>query len=113
MSREPGWSPSIVILVVLSFVGIILAVAGRQEPPQPAVDLRYFHLHPDATDQMLDVSDASMQVKRVSAYRHVPMWDVRHLMEEYVVTRGGRGRGRQMVDIPRLNQALDERWPMK
>lgn len=94
-------------------IALVVAMADRREPDRQPVDLRYFHLRQDATEQLSDMGYASMQVKSVAANRHVPVQEVRRLMEEYTINREGQVIGRQRVDIPGLNRALDERWPLK
>lgn len=113
MNRETSWSALVVVLAVLALIALVVAVAERRGPDRPPVDLRYFHLRLDATEQSSDMGYASMQVKSVAASRHVPVPEVRRLMEEYTISREGQMTGRQRVDIPGLNRALDERWPLK
>ncbi|KAF0222472.1 MAG: K+-transporting ATPase ATPase C [Rhodospirillaceae bacterium] len=113
MPRETIWSALIVVLAVLASIALVVAVADRQEPDRQPVDLRYFHLRPNVAEHSSDMGYASMQVKSVAASRHVPVPEVRRLMEEYTINREGQVIGRQRVDIPGLNMALDERWPLK
>lgn len=113
MNHETNWSVLVLVLAVLALIGLIVAAADRREPDRQPVDLRYFHLRPDAPVQSSDMGYASMQVKSVAASRHVPVQEVRRLMEEHTINREGQVIGRQRVDIPSLNRALDERWPLK
>lgn len=113
MNREAKMSALIVVTAFLVFIVLAIVVAGRRMPDRPAIDLHYFHLRTDATDPYADMGYASMQVKSVAASRHVPVQDVRHLMEEYAINHDGPMIGRERVDVPKLNEALDERWPMK
>lgn len=113
MSSETNGSALAVVFAIPAFIGVVVAVADRREPDRQPVDPRYFHLHPDATEQSSDRGYASMQVKSVAANRHVPVQEVRRLMEEHTINREGQALGRLRVDIPGLNRALDERWPLK
>ncbi|MCR6630558.1 MAG: potassium-transporting ATPase subunit C [Magnetospirillum sp.] len=113
MKREAKWPALVPLIAVLAFIVFAVVLADRQGPQPPAVDLRYFHPRPGASGQFADLGYASIQVKSVAASRHVPVQEVRRLMGEYTIGRDGPMIGRQRVDIPKLNEALDERWPMK
>jgi hypothetical protein len=113
MSRDTNRTALVVAFAVLAFIALVVAVADRREPDLQPVDLRYFHLRQDATEPSSDMGYASMQVKSVATSRHVPIQEVRRLMEEYTINREGQVISRQRVDISGLNRALDERWPLK
>ena len=106
MAHESKWPAVLPLVMILAFIALALFLADRRGLQPPAADLRHFHPRADAADPDADLGYASMQVKNVAASRHVPVQEVRHLMEEFTV-------GHQRVDVRRLNAALDERWPMK
>lgn len=107
------WLTVLVALVAVpALVALATVVASRQNLEPPAVDLRYFHPRADDADAGTDIGYASMQVKGVAASRQVPVRDVRRLMEDHTANRDGLP-GRQRVDVRKLNEALDERWPIK
>jgi len=62
-------------------IALVVAMADRREPDRQPVDLRYFDLRQDATEQLSDMGYAFMRVKNVAANRHVPVHEVRRLME--------------------------------
>lgn len=112
MTRETQWPAFIPLVMILAFIVLAVVLADRQGLQPPPADMHYFHPRTNAADPYAEIGYASMQVKSVAASRHVPVQDVRRLMEEYTINRDGMV-GRQRVDVPRLNAALDERWPMK
>lgn len=112
MRRESKWPALVPLIGILAFIVFAIVLADRQGLQPPPVDLRYFHPRTNATDPYADIGYASMQVKSVAASRHVPVQEVRHVMEECIINRDEM-IGRQRVDVPRLNAVLDERWPMK
>ncbi len=101
------------LLGIVAFIIAAIILTGRHGLQPVPVDLHYFHLRTDAPAPYADIGYASIQVKSVAASRHVPVQDVRHLMAQYTINRDGPMIGRQRVDVPGLNLALDERWPMK
>lgn len=112
MTREIKWPALIPLIVIMALIVLAVVLADRQGLQPTPVDLRYFHPRADATDPNADIGYASMQVKSVAASRHVAVQEVRRLMEENTINRNEM-IGRQRVDVPKLNEALDERWPMK
>ncbi len=121
MPRGATWTILAVPVVVLGLVALVVAFADRRVEV-PTTDLRYFHTRPDNSGKVVesdnsgkvaDLSYVSMQVKSVAASRRIPLQDIRRLLDESTVERAGVAIGRRHVDIPRLNLALDERWPLK
>ncbi|HSV28785.1 MAG TPA: potassium-transporting ATPase subunit KdpC [Candidatus Omnitrophota bacterium] len=64
-------------------------------------------------DPHISPATASYQVKRVAAYRHVPVEEVRKLVTEHTEGRELGLLGEPRINVLKLNLALDERWPMK
>lgn len=106
MAHQRKWPTVLPLATILAFIALAVVLADQRGLQPPAADLLHFHPRADAADPDADLGYASMQVKNVAASRHVPVQEVRHLMEEFTV-------GHQRVDVRRLNAALDERWPMK
>lgn len=107
MTQQSKWPVFLPLVTILAFIALAIVLADQRGLQPPAAgDLRHFHPRADAAEPDADLGYASMQVKNVAASRHVPVQEVRHLMEEFTI-------GHQRVDVRRLNAALDERWPMK
>lgn len=64
-------------------------------------------------DPHISPATAAYQVKRVAAYRHVPVEEVRKLVTEHTEGRDLGLLGEAHINVLNLNLALDERWPMK
>lgn len=64
-------------------------------------------------DPHISPATASYQVKRVAAYRHVQVEEVRKLVTEHTEGRELGLLGEPRINVLKLNLALDERWPMK
>lgn len=64
-------------------------------------------------DPHISPAAAAYQVKRVAAYRHVPVEEVRTLVAEHTEGRELGLLGEPRINVLKLNLALDERWPMK
>lgn len=64
-------------------------------------------------DPHISPAAAAYQVKRVAAYRHVPVEDVRRLVADHTEGRELGLLGEPRVTVLTLNLALDARWPMK
>lgn len=92
---------------------------GRQSPSRIAAeddrfaDPRYFHPRSGQAPDRLSPADASMQVKGVAAHRYAPIGEVRAVLDQLTIGKGQAPLGRQYIDVRRLNQMLDERWPIK
>ena len=112
MMRERKWPVLVPLFGLLAFIVLAIVLVDRQSLRTTPVDLRYFHLRPDSSDAYADIGYASMQVKSVAASRHIPVPEVRNLMDAFTIGHDG-GIGRQRVDVPGLNAALDERWRMQ
>ncbi|MGE5478165.1 MAG: potassium-transporting ATPase subunit KdpC [Bacteroidales bacterium] len=64
-------------------------------------------------DPHISPATAAYQVKRVAAYRHVPVEEVRKLVAAHTEGRELGLLGELRINVLKLNLALDERWPMK
>lgn len=64
-------------------------------------------------DPHISPASAAYQVKRIAAYRHAPVDEVRTLVADHTEGRELGLLGEPRVNVLQLNLALDERWPMK
>lgn len=120
MSARRGFPAAFLVLAILGIGAVVIGSGqdGREPPVRTTAmddrfsDPRYFHPLSGRPDG-LNPADASMQIKGVAAHRHVPVGEMRAAVDEFTVGRGREPLGRQYTDVLRLNQALDERWPIK
>lgn len=120
MGHDNTGSRVLAVFIVLAIIAVTMVSGGRDNHPAPDMsrnlhlnDPRYFHPLPGRSSTILNPADASMQVKGVAANRHVSSQEVRRLMDDHTEGRGEEPLGRQRIDVQDLNQALDERWPIK
>jgi hypothetical protein len=124
MGRDDTKSPILAVFIILAIIVVTMILGGREKQPVDMGgstetanlhpnDLRYFHPLPGRSAVILNPADASAQVKGVAANRHVSPQEVRRLMDDHTEGRGEEPMGKQRINVQDLNQALDERWPIK
>ncbi|MEO5337297.1 MAG: potassium-transporting ATPase subunit KdpC [Magnetospirillum sp. WYHS-4] len=64
-------------------------------------------------DPHISPAAAAYQVKRVAAYRHIPVQELRDFVIRHTEGRELGVLGEARINVLRLNLALDERWPMR
>mgnify|MGYP001595159119 CR=1 FL=1 len=120
-SPRNNHSLAYILLAVLAVMAGIAVFSGRHAPQNESPELRlersrgpgYFHLYPENVTGTLDPASASLQAKSVASRRQTPVQDVRRLIDDMTEGKGQVPPGHQKVNVHVLNQALDERWPIK
>lgn len=108
--RPPKRHPIFAILAGIAALATILWLGmmdhSRLRATAVPRDAAYFHTV--GGHSVVDLADLSFQAKRVAAARHVPVADVRMIVQAHL---GKNGEPR--VAVTELNRALDELWPMR
>lgn len=108
--QPPKRHPLFAILAgIVALVAVLwLGTADHSRPRETAPPREAAYFHTVGGNAVVDPADVSFQAKRVAAARHVPVGDVRLLIQAHTTGKEG-----QRVEVTELNRALDELWPMR